>query len=506
MGIKFGWMEIMELSLYLNDVLLFLVKWKIVNFNDFSAVIPTVLVPLTALTVLLSSIASIIAGWFGLKLKTDGPKQLLEVLLTKRVILAAIGFNIFCYGVYFSYQYIKNYPRFISTIEKKQVAIEGTSSYVIPSDRPHIFSVQEKLTPSKLSLKLVREEKLKGGSFRSVVISKDSLFRATTNGTVEEINRQNLKPMRDFFIGTFIATRPVVTLDHLFTGEGSHDTHHARIYSYDLKKGKLKASYQTKGHTEGTPIYVSYQGHDILIAVAGKDGVHAMTAPDLRPLWKKNDGHIDASVAVREGFVYAGTGNEKNKQTAEKRYASKYNLITGQTIWKNELPLSNWMQPIVTDSGLVCYMLGEIYFKSDLGSLYCLDTLSGNPALAIPTSAPLVGKPTYVNVKGEEYIFGADLKGVLYAFSLNQKKIVFQFSPRTLSSYALSSPTFDPLTQSLLYQGPRGDLYILDAFNGKLLAEYTFKTESYASPSIEGNAIYTIDMQGVLREFRLEAN
>lgn len=506
MGTKFGWMEIMEQLLCLNEALSFLEKWKIIASHDFSAVIPTVLVPLTALTVLLSSIASIIAGWFGLKLKTDGPRQLLEVLLTKRVILAAIGFNIFCYGVYFSYQYIKNYPRFISTIEKKHLPVEGTNSYTISSDRPHLFTTLEKSVPNSLSLTLEREEKLKGGSFRSVVISKDSLFRATTHGTVEEINRHNLKPMRDFYIGTFIATRPVISHDHLYTGEGSHDTHHARIYSYDLKKGKLKASYQTKGHTEGTPIYVSYQGHDILIAVAGKDGVHAMTAPDLKPLWKKNDGHIDASVAVRDGFVYAGTGNEKSKQTAEKRYASKYNLITGQTIWKNELPLSNWMQPIVTDSGLICYMLGEIYFKSDLGSLYCLETISGNPALAIPTSAPLVGKPTYVNVQGEEYIFGADLKGVLYAFSLNQKRVLFQFSPKTLSNYALSSPTFDPTTQTILYQGPRGDLYVLDAFNGKLLAEYTFKTESFASPSVEGNTIYTIDMQGVLREFRLESN
>lgn len=496
-------MEIMELSLYVNHFYYLLVEWKVIAPKEFSAVIPTVLVPLTALTVLLSSIASIIAGWFGLKLKTDGPKQLLEVLLKRRVILAAIGFNILCYGVYYSYQYIKNYPRFLSTIERKQMAITGANFYDLPADRPHLFTLDKKIPSPALELLFTREEKLKGGSFRSVVITKNSLFRATTRGLIEEIDRESLKPIREFFVGTFIATRPVIAKDHLYSGEGSHDTHHARIYSYDLQTGKLKASYQTKGHTEGTPIFTNYQGHDILIAVAGKDGVHAMTAPDLRPLWKANDGHIDASVAIRDGFVYAGTGNEKNKQTAEKRYASKYDLITGKTLWKKELPLSNWMQPIATDSGLICYVLGEIYFKSDLGSLYCLDAKTGNPVISIPAASPLVGKPTYVNFNGDEYIYGADLKGVLYAFSLNQRKTLFQFAPKELSDYALSSPTFDPVTQTLLYQGPYGDLYVLDAFSGAKIAEYAFKSESFASPSVEGNTIYTIDMKGILRQFQL---
>jgi len=505
MGTKYGWMETMELLPYLNLFIHFLNEWKIISTSDAIAVIPTVLVPLTALTVLLSSIASIIAGWFGLKLKTDGPKQLLEVLLKRRVIISAVLFNIACYGLYYSYQYIKNYPRFISTIERTQNPIVSTTDYQISADRPHSFFITQSKMAESLKLNLSIEEKLKGGSFRSLVIGKDSLFRATTKGMIEEIDKASLKVKREFYIGTFIATRPLIAKNHLFSGEGSNDTHHARIYSYDLSTGRLKASYQTKGHTEGTPIYTNYQGHDIIIAVAGKDGVHAMTAPDLVPLWKINDGHIDASVAISKGFVYAGTGNEKNKQTAEKRYASKYDLITGKTLWKKELPLSNWMQPIVTESGMICYVLGEIYFKSDLGSLYCLDEKSGDPMISIPTDAPLVGKPTYVNLQGQEYIYGADLKGNVYGFSLNQRKAIFKFSPKELSQYSLSSPTYDPSTQSLLYQGPYGDLYVLNALTGKEITSYAFKTESFASPSIDGENIYTIDMKGALRKFQLIA-
>ncbi len=498
-------MEIMELSLYLKSFFNFLITLKVISIDGYSAVIPTVLVPLTALTVLLSSIASIIAGWFGLKLKTDGPKQLLEVLLTKRVIIAAIAFNLTSYGIYYGHQYVKNHPRFLHTIDKNHTATPSSTSYSLSADRLHIFeTVANSDQPSNLhnfSLKLVKEKKLKGGSFRSILIAKDSLFRASTHGIVEEIDLQTLAPIREFYVGTFIATRPVIAKDHLYTGEGSHDTHSARIYSYDLRSGKLKSTYKTKGHTEGTPVYTNYQGHDILIAVAGKDGIHAMTAPDLRLLWKANDGHIDASVAIRDGFVYAGTGNEKNKQTQEKRYASKYDLITGKTIWKKELPLSNWMQPIATDSGMVCFVLGEIYFKSDLGSLYCLDSISGSPILAIPTASPLVGKPTYVKHNGDEYIYGADLEGSVYGFSLNLRKQLFKFSPSELSNYALSSPTFDPETHTILFQGPKGGLYILNAYTGELITSIEFKTESFASPSISGKNIYTVDMKGVIRHF-----
>ncbi|NBO38699.1 hypothetical protein EBU99_08960 [bacterium] len=48
-------------------------------------IIPTVMIPLTALTVALTMVASFIAGLFGIRLKTEGPRRLLEVLLKPRV-------------------------------------------------------------------------------------------------------------------------------------------------------------------------------------------------------------------------------------------------------------------------------------------------------------------------------------------------------------------------------------------------------------------------------------
>ena len=83
-------------------------------------IIPTVMIPLTAITVALSMLASFIAGIFGIHLKTEGPKRLLEVLLKPRVLLGALALNIAILGGIHGYNYIKNYPRFLWTIERAQ--------------------------------------------------------------------------------------------------------------------------------------------------------------------------------------------------------------------------------------------------------------------------------------------------------------------------------------------------------------------------------------------------
>lgn len=471
--------------------------------QSFLSIIPTVLVPLTALMVFLSSIAAIIASWFGIKLKTEGPRQLLEVLLTKKVILSAIALNALFYGVYFSYEYIKNYPRFLFTINKNHQAIPSSLNYSDAPDRAHMFELPTLNPISGVEYTFKNEYALKNGSFRSPVITNNSIIRSTSIGTIEEIDRTNFHKIREFYIGTFVATRPVVGHNHLYSGEGSHDTHHARIYSFNLASGKLTNTYQTKGHTEGTPIFYQFQNNNYLIAVAGKDGIHVLQAPTLNLIWKSNDGHVDASVAVHEGFIYAGSGIEKSKANSDKRYATKYDLNSGKKIWKMELPLSNWMQPIVTKTNLVCFVLGEIYFKSELGLLHCLDKNSGLAKISITTNSPLVGKPTYVtSLEGDEFIYTSNLKGEVLAFNLKSKEVEFTFTPKKTSNYSLTSPTLDPKSQTLLYQGPMGDLYILHAKTGKLLKSFPYTSEAYASPSTQGNDIYTVDMGGTIRHFQ----
>ena len=61
-------------------------------------IIPTVMIPLTLVSVGISVVASFIAGLFGIKLKMEGPKKLLEVLLKPKVLATAFMLNAIIMG------------------------------------------------------------------------------------------------------------------------------------------------------------------------------------------------------------------------------------------------------------------------------------------------------------------------------------------------------------------------------------------------------------------------
>ena len=102
-------METMDALLWLNN------KPIIISEGVIPSIVPLVLIPLTTLTVALTAMAGIIAGWFGIKLHTEGPKQFLEVLLKKRVLVSMLIFNFLSFGIYKSYVYQHSYK----TITKK---------------------------------------------------------------------------------------------------------------------------------------------------------------------------------------------------------------------------------------------------------------------------------------------------------------------------------------------------------------------------------------------------
>ena len=115
------------------------------------------------------------------------------------------------------------------------------------------------------------------------------------------------------------------------------------------------------------------------------------------------------------------------------------------------------MNPVVTKSHMVCFITGEIYFKMDLGMLYCLNTSDGTPVLSIPTKTPLVGEPLYLmnTADQNEWIFTTSLSGELIAFNLTKKEIAYSYRPKKLSSYALVSPVIDTKNRFLMYQTPK---------------------------------------------------
>lgn len=475
-----------------------------------SSIIPMVLIPLTALTVAITSIASIIAGWFGIKLHTEGPKQLLEVLLKKRVLFAALLFNLSSIGIYKTYTYINTHSSFLATIKyhSNQIALASDEIYPDSKTRSHDY-IGKINTAHAPKLNLVWKKSFKKGPFRSGVISNQSIFYGMDDGYVYEINKKDGSTKRKFFIGSQVSTRPVIYNQKLFAGEGNHETHHARIYSFDLQTGKFINAFQTKGHTEGQVNIASFNKENLLFIVSGKDGIYAVNPDNMKKKWHVFDGHIDATVTVEKNIVYAGSGKEKGNNI-DRSYATAYDFSNGKTLWKKELPISNWMHPIVTSSD-VCYALGEIYFPSDVGFLYCINKINGAPHFSIPFDAPIAGKPFYIKSDSEEMIFTTDLKGTVCAVDLKLKEKKWcQQTGTSKTDYSLSSVDFDSKRGIIWYASFDNGLYAFHPHTGEILLHWLPDNkdkawgDTYASVTIDDDFIYTADIDGTIRKFEIK--
>lgn len=472
------------------------------------SIVPLVLIPLTTVTVAITSLAGIIAGWFGIKLHTEGPKQFLEVLLKKRVLMTMLIVNFIGVGIYKSVVYVTTLPSFISTVTKEsdKNAFTSNETYSNQEYRPHDYKGTI-TSPQVSSLILEKEIKLPKGAFRSGAISGNSLFYGVDDGFVYEIDKTTLAIKRKFFIGTAVTTRPSIFNRKIYSGEGTHNTHHARIYSFDLSSGKFMNAFETKGHTEGQPLIETFQGKSLLFATAGADGLYAIDPETMNEVWHQNDGHIDATVSVENGIVYAGTGIEKGSVN-DRRYAVAYDFLTGERKWKKELPMSSWMHPIITQQ-YVCYTLGEIYFPSLTGLLQCLDKKDGSPKFSLPFDSPIASKPFYIKDNANEYIIFGNMKDEVCSVDINarEKKWCTPYGlPNTKNS--LSSVDYDASHGVFWYPTYENGLFAIDPRSGKALLHWvpskTKWEENYASVSIDGNSLYHMDISGNLRKFKIE--
>ncbi|MBC7714728.1 MAG: PQQ-binding-like beta-propeller repeat protein [Rhizobacter sp.] len=473
------------------------------------AIIPTVLIPLTFLTVGLTSLAGMVAGWFGIKLHTEGPKQLLEVLLRKQVLISMILINVAGWALYRGVIYVNNLPSFIFTIDhySKTNAMISKEIYTDSRFRAHDF--KGTIVPAHKSfLKLLKEVKLAKGAFRSGVVSGNSIFYGVDDGNIYEIDKITLAVKRKFFIGKQVSTRPVIFQNKIYAGEGNHDTHHARIYSFDLTNGQFTGAFATNGHTEGQPVIGNFNNTNLMFITAGSDGLYALT-PGLGKVWHEKDGHLDGTVSIENNFVYAGTGVEKG-DIKDRSYASSYDFLTGKKIWKTELPLSNWMHPIVTQKD-VCYVIGEIYTPSSVGQLYCLDKTSGSPHFAVPFESPVASKPFSIKTITDDLIFMGGLNGEVCGVSLSKKeKIWCKKTSLHNKADAFSSVDYDSEHGILIYPSYDNGIFAFSPEEGREIFHWTPSgkekkwSDNSAAVTIDGDKIYHMDLDGNLRLFKLQ--
>ena len=471
------------------------------NPNEFhNLIIPTVMIPLTAVSVLLSIAASFIAGLFGITLSTEGPKRLLEVLLKPKVLLSGLALNLLILGGVKGYDYYKNLPRFIWTIEGAQKKLAKPSSQVYGDRNQVPLNYSQASSPEAFKdLKEIWSAKLPKGNFRAPVFSGGSIFYGTDDGHVFELSETTGEILRKFFVGSYIT--PELTIDDstLYVGEGTHNTHHARVYAFDLKTGQLRGHYTTKGHTEGQPVIGKWGSEKTLFVVSGSDGIHAVDPHTMTLKWQANDGHIDASVLPFNDKVFAGTGRDKGNSEKFKTFATAYDFSTGKKLWQNELPASSWMSPVAWNDS-VCFVFGEVYFASGIGGVYCYNQKDGKPTHAFNLNEPQTGIPIVIG----NSLISTGSNGRVCSLDLTTRMVSWCFDVESKGK-SFSSPTYLPLLDALAYSSMEQGLWLIDFKTGTKITNFTkpeWKT-IYGASAVKGSSIAVGDIDGHTSLFKV---
>lgn len=464
-------------------------------------ILPTVMIPFTLVSVGLSIFATFIAGLFGVQLKLEGPRKLLEVLLKPKVLFTALILNIVILGGVQGWKWWINYPRLIRTI-KAESNERARPSAITYGDIPTVVTnfssgSTSQMTPVEVSQSW-RIDTGKG-SFRSAVITNKRVFTGNDLGIVSELKLTTGELVRSFYIGTPASTEITIWKNSMYLGEGLHDTHHARVYRFDLISGVYRGSYQTLGHTEAQAVMGSFEGEDTLFSAAGEDGIHAIDPVTMKEKWKINIGHSDAGVVVRDGVVFVGTGREKGNDRKNKSYAAALDFKTGKIIWKRELAASSWMRPVIIVDN-ICYVSGEIYFPSERGHITCMNRKTGDYTISHNTASPIASTPKVL----DNSILHASISGVVCRFDLEAKKDLWCFDSKG-SGYSLAGASYDQKRDVILYPSRKNGLYILNPRSGELLKHWLPTKEegewksTYADVAVSGDYWIISDNFGSVR-------
>ena len=252
-----------------------------------------------------------------------------------------------------------------------------------------------------------------------------------------------------------IFSSPAVVDGKVFIGEGLHRDVDAKLYCLDAATGALLWSFQTTSHVESSPMAADGR----VFFGGGADGIYCVDAETGEQIWRYPGIHVDASPAVYNGSVYAGTGYGDmsiyclDADTG----ARKWTLPLGYPIWgspslssgrayfgigngnfleSDEEPHGKvicadantgeiiWRYE-VSDSVLTAVALsdGRAYFGSRDGNLYCLDANSGELKWKWAAGSPVLSSPA---VAGEGVYFGSE-NGVIYCLDGSDGQLRWEF-------------------------------------------------------------------------------
>ncbi len=494
MGIMFGLTEITEASQ---------------SPQVIEAIIPTVALPFLLVGTIVSSLVTAVAAWFGVKIQWNGPRALLRFLLKPKILISAIVLNAAIFGAVAGYRWVNHRSRPLALINLKNFFLVSPSDRVYPNrwnenqiSISNVISVSGELPAPRLTIAWTKM--LPSGTFRGLAFSGESAFAAALDGYIYEIDRSSGNLRRRFYVGHPSIPLPLIHDNTLFVGEGEHETHHARVYAFDLKTGLLRGHIQTKGHTEGDMTIESVNGRKILFIPTGSDGLYAVDPSTLKVIWQTPMVHFDSGVSVAGNTVFATTGTEKgDSKISPALYA--LDASTGKILWQTDLAASGWSRAVFYGSN-VCVGVGDIYSKRNYGQFACYDRHTGVSTWSLNLEAPIFGRPLMSSVQ-EGSVTVVDFKGTVCRIDLKNEKLVWCHKTES------SAPVFVTVNQDSsgrLFIPTSVGIDVLSGSDGRLLGRWKPETSkekwrhTFAGISIETDGIYSIDEFGTLRKFALQ--
>lgn len=378
-----------------------------------------------------------------------------------KVLLFALISNVLVYGAIQGAEYIYNgaYPLWW---------VHWQNNPAQASNLSYPGSEQARATQPSISSQaqnLVEVWKVKTSSliFGTPLISGDSLFAGEDAGRLSEYDASTGKLLRRFEIGKPVMASPIIWNQKLFVGEGIHTTHHARLYSFDLKTGSLFNTFTTQGHIERAATYAKSNDQHLLLVPAGKDGLYAINPETMQKVWQTPLGHIDSFPIADSERVYVGTGLEMGFEETPTKVAA-LNIHTGQIIWERALPTSVWGVPALWNN-VVCFPVGDVYKNTHYGQITCYERETGQEYFAFNTRGALLSEAT---IRGDHLLI-ADFHGNIYQFNLKEKTLEWTLSvPSKKINYA--SVVVDAQDRVIL-PGLEG-LYVYSRATQKLLFQW----------------------------------
>lgn len=456
----FGLTEITDLLVSSNN-----------QYDSFQmGIVPTILLPLAFLSTGISIVATFIASLFGVELKAEGPKKLLEILLRPKVLISALILNGVIYGGFHLYEYLKNgpYPDFYVQLKNNDIAFNKKAS--LSSDG--------------------WTQNLEEGIFARGYIHGSELFVGGIDGNLFVLDNETGKIKNKIFFGKFLSPSPIFFDNHLFFGEGLHESHDMHIYKFNPSTKTVVASLQTKGHTEIYPVISQIEDKSILFQSAGGDGLYAIDPNTMKPLWHYVDGHMDAFTLVHNKHVYIASGIPEEEIGVKRPFAYKIDALSGNLVWKKELPLSSWYGPILVQNN-ICFIQGEIHVTSNVGGIVCFDE-EGKRAQSLVIDNPIIGKP----IVKDHMVYFNDYYGDLYAWNAKSNMISWKLSFDLKNGSYSSMQWFNE--NVIIHALSDGRILFVNIEDGKILREEKFpaKEKVYSDALIQGDNIYIFGMGG----------